>query len=96
MLVGKDIKNIVIYELFVDSWSIDYQENTETGEDDRIETFNGQVAKRETQKHKNLGFVISSKGDNMANIRQIEKKSIGVKRKIMNRLNSLHLQKYYF
>ena len=96
MLVGKDIKNVVNNELLVDSWSIDYQENTDTGEDDLIESFNGQVAIDKTEEHKYLGFVISSKGDNMANIRQIEKKSIGVKRKIINRLNSLHLQKYYF
>ena len=96
MLVGKDIKNVVNNELLVDSWSIDYQENSDTGEDDLIESFNGQVAIGKTEEHKYLGFVISSKGDNMANIRQIEKKSIGVKRKIMNRLNSMHLQKYYF
>ena len=38
-----------------------------------------------------LGFVISSTG-----IEQIKKKSIGVIRKIFNRLNSLNLQQYYF
>ena len=35
-------------------------------------------------------------GDIMANKSQIKKKSIGILRKIMNRLNSLNLQKYYF
>ena len=43
-----------------------------------------------------LGFVISSSGDNMANIAHIKNKSIGVIRKIFNKLNSLNLQKYYF
>ena len=32
----------------------------------------------------------------MANIEQMNKKSIGVIRKIFNKLNSLSLQKYYF
>ena len=40
--------------------------------------------------------MISSKGDNLANIRQLKKKSIGVIRKIIEKLNSLNLQKYYF
>ena len=43
-----------------------------------------------------LGLVISSSGDNMANINMMKKKSIGVIRKIFNKLNSLNLQKYYF
>ena len=43
-----------------------------------------------------LGFVISSKGDNMANIRQMKKKSNGVIKKIFNKLNSLNLKQYYF
>ena len=43
-----------------------------------------------------MGFVISSKGDNMANIRQMQNKSIGVVRKIINKLNCLNLEKYYF
>ena len=32
----------------------------------------------------------------MANIKQMKNKSIGIIRKIMNRLNSLHLRNYYF
>ena len=32
----------------------------------------------------------------MANIKQMKNKSFGIIRKIMNRLNSLHLRNYYF
>ena len=49
-----------------------------------------------TNEQKYLGFIISNKGDNMANIREIKKKSIGIMRKIFNKLNSLHLRNYYF
>ena len=50
----------------------------------------------QTDEQKYLGFVLSSTGDNMANIRATKKKSIGVIRKIMNKLNCLKLNKYYF
>ena len=40
--------------------------------------------------------MISSTGDNMANIEQMKKKSIGVIKKILNKLNSSNLQTYYF
>ena len=45
---------------------------------------------------KYLGFVLSCTGDNRANIREVKKKSIGTVRKIINRLNSLNLRKYFF
>ena len=60
------------------------------------ENYKGLTKVGQTTKHTYLGFVISSSGDNMANIEQIKKKSIGVIRKIFNKLNSLSLQKYYF
>jgi hypothetical protein len=96
MLVGKDTENVVNNELFVDKWIIDYKKNKDTGKDDIEETYSGQVPIGKTTEHKYLGFVISSTGDNMANINQIKKKSIGVVRKIINRLNSLHLRDYFF
>ena len=40
--------------------------------------------------------MISNKGDNTANIKEIKKKSIGVIRKIVSKLNSLNLKQYYF
>jgi hypothetical protein len=39
---------------------------------------------------------VSSTGDNLANIRQLENKSIGVIRKIYNKLGSMNLQQYHF
>ena len=96
MLVGKNTENTVNSELYVDSWKVEYQENLGTGEDDLIETYMGPTPIKMTNQQKYLGFVLSSTGDNMANISQIRKKSIGIVRKIMNRLNSLNLQKYYF
>ena len=96
MLIGKDTENVVNKELMVDHCSIDYVKNSDTGEDDIVENYIGQVSIEKTNEHKYLGFVISDKGDNMANIRQLRKKSIGVVRKIINRLNSLHLLNYFF
>ena len=96
MLVGKDLKNVVNNELLVDSWSIYYQKNSDTGEDDLIESFNGQVAIGKTEEHNYLGFVISSKGDNMAIIRQIEKKSIGSKKEDYKPVKQLASSKILF
>ena len=48
------------------------------------------------EEQKYLGFILSSKGENMANINAIKKKSIGVIRTIMNKLDSLKLRQYYF
>lgn len=61
-----------------------------------IETFSGLVNIEKTNEQKYLGYVISSKGDNMANIIQVRNKSIGIIRKILNRLNGSNLGKYYF
>ena len=96
MLVGKDTENLINSDLLVDSWSVDFKENIETGEDDLIENYQGLVPIGKTEEQKYLGFIISNKGDNMANIREIKKKSIGTIRKIINKLNSLHLRQYYF
>ena len=40
--------------------------------------------------------MISNNGDNIANIQQLKKKSIGVIRKLVRKLNSLNLKTYYF
>ena len=45
---------------------------------------------------KYLGFIISSKGDNLANIRSVKNKSNGIIRKILEKLESLNPRKYYF
>ena len=49
-----------------------------------------------SDKYKYLGFVVSWKGDNMANIREVKGKAFGVIRKILCKLQSLNLQQYYF
>ena len=43
MLVGKDTKNVLHNDLYVDSWKTEYVDNVETGDDDLVETFDGQV-----------------------------------------------------
>jgi hypothetical protein len=96
MLVGKNTVNVINNELLVDSWKIEYKENIETGEDDLVESYVSQVPIGKTNEQEYLGFIISNKGDNMANIREIKKKSIGIIRKILNKLNSLHMRNYYF
>jgi hypothetical protein len=50
----------------------------------------------QTSEQKYLGFVLSNTGDNMANIRSLKKKSIGIIRSTLNKLNSLNLKTYYF
>ena len=96
MLVGKNCANIVQSDIFVDNWKIEYEDIPDSAETKLVETFCGQIAMQRTEEQKYLGFVLSSKGDNMANIREVKKKSIGVIRKIMNKLKCLNLQKYYF
>ena len=46
--------------------------------------------------YKYLGFIISSKGDNMININAMKKKSIGIIKTILYKLDSMNLKQYYF
>ena len=80
----------------VDSWEASYEEDENTGVLSLKENYKGLTKIEKTTKQMYLGFVISDSGDNMANIEQMKNKSIGVIRKIFNKLNSLNLQKYYF
>ena len=96
MLVGKKLDNVLNHPLQVDNWTVEYQDNCKTGQADLVEHYDGKVDIGQVQEYTYLGFVVSSKGDNLANIRQLEKKSIGVIRKIFNKLGSMNLQKYYF
>ena len=61
-----------------------------------MDEFIGEIPIGETGEQKYLGFILSGKGDNMANINAIKKKSIGVIRTIMSKLESLQLRQYYF
>ena len=96
MLVGKNSESIINTELLVDNWSEDYVKNIETGETELVEEYLGEVPIGQTKEYKYLGFVISSEGNNMTNINALKKKSIGVIRTIIQKLDALKLQKYYF
>jgi hypothetical protein len=96
MTVGKNTETVIQNKLQVDYWLTEHEENKLTGEDDLIESFGGKIDIKQTEEYTYLGFVISCKGDNMANIRVIKNKSLGVIRKILNKLNSMSLNQYYF
>ena len=83
-------------DLHVDNWKVEYVYNKTTGVDDLSESYDGKVKIDKAEEYAYLGFVISCKGDNMANICQLKNKSIGVIRQIFNKLNRLNLKEYYF
>ena len=88
MFFGKRRNSILDGQLFVDKWDVVFEDNPETGDEELIETHAGQTPIENTQKQKYLGFVLSGTGDNMANIKAIRNKSIGIIRKLMNKLNA--------
>ena len=96
MLISKKKENVPDNDLMVDTWEVNYEENKQTGKVCLVEKCNGQTKIKQTTEQMYLGFVISSTGNNMANINQLKKKSIGVIRKIINKLNNLNLENYYF
>ena len=67
-----------------------------TGETDLVEKYEGKIKIDKTESQKYLGFILSSKGDNMKNITNLKNKSIGITRKLFTKLESLKLKKYYF
>ena len=75
---------------------MEYKENKISGEHDLYEYFDGKLDILKTNNYKYLGFVISNTGDNMANIKAMKNKSIGVIRRIISKLESLNLKHYYF
>ena len=90
MLVGKNQENIINSDLMVDEWDVKHVYNQVTGDYDICETYEGLVPIDKTEKTKYLGFVLSSRGDNMVNIKAMKDKSIGIIRKICTRLDSLN------
>ena len=96
MPVGKNVQNVINSDLFVDEWSVKYEENIQTGEAELVEQYCGPTIIEEITEQKYLGFVLSNTGDNMANINVLKKKSIGVIKSTLNKLNSLNLKKYLF
>ena len=96
MLIGKNKENVISSDLYVDKWTVEHQDNFVTGDTDLVEKYAGQVMMSKSDEQKYLGFILSSSGDNMANIRMLKKKSIGTIRKIFTKLNKLSLKNYYF
>ena len=93
MLVGKNTDAVVNSAMLVDNWQVEY---SQTGEEDIIESYAGQIPIGKAVEYKYLGFTISCTGDNLVNISQMKKKSIGVIKTIIRKLNSLNLKTYYF
>ena len=96
MIVGKCNDTIIQEKLHVDHWNVKHKENNSTGEHELIETYTGKVDIERTEEYKYLGFVISSTGSNLVNIRHVKKKSIGIIRNLFSKLASLNLKQYYF
>ena len=96
MLISKKPDLVQNSQLSVDNWVITHNEDMKTRELRLVETYEGKIMIDKTEKQKYLGFHLSSKGDNMINIKQLKNKSIGIIRKIFAKLESLKLRKYYF
>ena len=96
MLISKKPNTVQNSRLLVDNWNIKHIKNKNTGEIELVEDYDGRIQLEQTDKQKYLGFILSCKGDNMINIQNLKNKSIGIIRKLFNKLESLKLQKYYF
>ena len=96
MIVGKNGQYVTQKNLKVDHWRMEYKENKMSGEHDMFEYYDGKLDVMKTNQYKYLGFIISNTGDNMANIKAMKNKSIGVIRRILSKLESLKLKYYYF
>ena len=96
MMISKKPDKVHNNQLSVDNWNMKHVENKNTGELELVEEYEGRILIEETEKQKYLGFILSCKGDNMINIKNLKNKSIGIIRKLFNKLESLKLRKYYF
>ena len=96
MFVGKNCDIDLSGDLFVDFWKVTYSESKSSNEPVLNETYEGQVKMDEVHEWDYLGFRISNKNNNFANIRHVKSKSIGTTRKILMKLQSLNLFNYHF
>ena len=62
--------------LMVDKWAVKHVENPASGNSDLVVTYEGLVQMEKTKTYKYLGFMISSRGDNLVNINEMKNKSI--------------------
>ena len=96
MLKSKKPNTVQNSRLLVDNWNTKHMKNKNTGEIELVEEYDGRIQLEQVDKQKYLGFILSCKGDNMIDIQNLKNKSIGIIRKLFNKLESLKLQKYYF
>ena len=71
MVVGKSKLISKPQSLQVDNWTTKHVENKTTGGHDLIETYEGKIEMEKTDEYKYLGFMISSNGNDMVNIRKL-------------------------
>ena len=69
IIIGKKVDIVRNNTIHVDGWKEDYIENEANGEIEMKEKYVGKIAIEDVQKQKYLGFDISSKGDNLENIK---------------------------
>ena len=99
MIVGKNYEEEMNNPTLVDKWKLEYLEesiNQLENNYDICETYDGEVEMEKTKKQKYLGFILSTKGDNMDNISEMKNKSVWIINKILDKLKTLNLRKYYF
>ena len=71
MIITKNSKESIINNpLLVDKWKTPHEDSSVSGKSELVETYEGLVAIDDTTKQKYLGFIISSKGNNMENIKE--------------------------
>ena len=96
MVIGKNKEKVKNDKIFVDGWTEEYSENETSGEIELLEKYIGKVSIEEVKEQKYLGFILSSEGNNLANIKAMEQKAIGIIRTILSKLDHLKLRQYYF
>ena len=74
MIIGKTSHEAINNDLYVDKWTETYEDDKDTGEVELVEEYSGDTELGQTDEQKYLGFIVSSKGDNMANIKDIKNK----------------------
>ena len=84
MLVGKSVENFHKNKLVVDCWDIKHDEK-----ENLIENFNGKQEMELSDSEPYLGFVISSNGTNINNIKKRKNISIGIINQIMRMIQGL-------
>ena len=71
-------------------------ESKKTGKYELKESYIGEMPIGKVSQYKYLGFIISATGDNMENINAMKKKSIGIIRTLLHKLEVMNLKQYYF